>query len=137
MLFLLVTHSIISSHFSISSPNNTRIFIMWADNDEVSVLKALRSSNSIYIYFNCPSPVIFLINFFIVVQVQLSPFSHHHAPHPTLLRLPPLNLYTYMFLDVPTPIFPHYPSLPLPSDYCQFVPYFNVTGYILHACLFC
>ena len=39
----------------------------------------------------------------------------------------------YTFLDGPSPIFPHYPPLPLPPGYCQFVLYFNVFGYILPA----
>ena len=54
-------------------------------------------------------------------------------------NLPPLALSMcplYMFLDGPSPIFPHYPSS-LPSGYCQFVLYFNVSGYILLAYLLC
>ena len=82
---------------------------------------------------------------FIVVQVQLSPFSHHHFPplHPP--HLPPSILSTHlslsmglctcslMTLSVLSPVIPSY----LPSGYCQFVLYFNVSGYILLACLFC
>ena len=68
-----------------------------------------------YIYF------FFIDWLFIVVQVYLSPFSCHHFPpphpsppphpqsyHPLALSLGPL----YMFLDDPSPSFPHYP-LPL------------------------
>ena len=51
---------------------------------------------------------------FIVVQVQLSPFSCHHFPPPTHLHLPSSILPKlsmgplYMFLDDPSPSFPHF-----------------------------
>ena len=40
-----------------------------------------------------------------------------------------------MFLNDPSPYFPCYPPH-APFGYCQFVLYFNVSGYILLACLF-
>ena len=63
--------------------------------------------------------LVFIIIIFIVVQVQLcliSPPLHPQCPaYPYLLPsiLPPLALsmcLLYMFLDGPSPIFPHYPS---------------------------
>ena len=89
--------------------------------------------------------LLFLINFFLVVQVQLSPFSSHHSPHPThphphprsysplTLSMCPL----YMFLDDTSPISPPLSLSLLPSGYHQFVLYFSVSGYILLASLFC
>ena len=71
-------------------------------------------------------------------------FPPHHYPLPTIptphpqpyrplaLSMCPL----YMFLDDHSPYFPHY-ALLLPSGYCQFVFYFNVSGSVLFACLFC
>ena len=56
--------------------------------------------------------------FFYVVQVQLSPFSHHQFPyiiHPQSIHTLALSMGPlYMFLDDPSPSFPHYPSLPSP-----------------------
>ena len=74
--------------------------------------------------------------FFIVVQVQSSPFS----PHPTHPCLPPLILHPFgfihvSFIHVPWWPFPFFPIIP--SGYCQFVLYFSVSGYILFAWLFC
>ena len=89
--------------------------------------------------------VFFLLYFFIVVQVRLSPLSTHHAPpphppppshlNPTSLWLCPQVLYTCSLTT--RPLFPLLIPRPLPSGYCQFVLYFNVSGYILLACLFC
>ena len=42
----------------------------------------------------------------------------------------------YMFLKI-LPLFPSIIPLDLPSGYCQCVLNFNVSGYILFACLFC
>ena len=58
--------------------------------------------------------------------------SHPQSYSPLALSVGP----SYMFLDDPSHSFPCYPS-PCPSGYCQFALYFNVTGYILLACLFC
>ena len=65
---------------------------------------------------------IFFLSFFhfIVVQVQLSPFSPTHDPLCTHPSLPPSNLPSlalsicpvFMFLDGPSPIIPCYPSPP-------------------------
>ena len=88
--------------------------------------------------------VVFLI-YFSVVQVQLSPCSPHHFPYPTDPHFSPLILSLTFgfvhgaFIHVPqnsSPFSTHYP-LPPPSGYCQFVLNFNVSGYILLACLFC
>ena len=57
---------------------------------------------------------------FVVVQVQLSPFSPTMTPRPTNPRLPPWNLLPlalsmcplHVFFDGPSPIFPHYPLPP-------------------------
>ena len=74
---------------------------------------------------------------------------HFHSTMPPLLsppHLPPLNLlHPFGFVHVS---FIHVPDLPplhhlllslslLLSDYCQIVLYFNVSGYILLASLFC
>ena len=88
--------------------------------------------------------IFFLVNFFqiffIVVQVQLSPFSCHHfpPPHPPppttlipiLLWLCQWVLYTCSLMTLPF----LFPIIPLPSGYCQFALHFNVSGYILLAC---
>ena len=63
-----------------------------------------------------------IVFFLIVVQVQLSPFSPHHVPHPIHPRFPTSNLLPLglsmgplnMVLDGLSPIFPQYPSLPSP-----------------------
>ena len=82
--------------------------------------------------------------FFIVVQVQLCPFSPHHSSHPTHPYSPPLNsplwLCPYVLHTCSLMLLPHYSLLYLsllPSDYCQIVLYFNVSGFVLLACLFC
>ena len=82
---------------------------------------------------------------FIVVQVQLSPFSCHHFPPPHPPPPPTLNPSPFGFVHgsfthVPWRPFSFIPMLspsPLPSGYYQFVLYFNVPGYIFLACLFC
>ena len=61
--------------------------------------------------------------------------THHHLHLQSLHPLPfPWIFYTCSLMTSPllSPIIP----LPLPSGYCQFVLYFNVSGYILLACLF-
>ena len=83
--------------------------------------------------------------FFIVVQVQLSPFlTHFSTPPPSHPHYPPLILFAFgfvqvRFIEVPENPFPFPLIIPsyLPSGYCQFVLNFNVSGYILLACLFC
>ena len=80
--------------------------------------------------------------FFIVVQVQLSPFSPHHSPQlqilppdPTLPWFCLCVLYRCSWKPFPIPSPPIIPSH-IPSGYCQFVLNFNVSGYILLAYLF-
>ena len=63
-----------------------------------------------------------------------TPTSHPRSYPPLVLSMGPL----YMFLHNPSPSFLPLPSShTLPSSYCQFVLYFNVSGYILLTCLFC
>ena len=77
-----------------------------------------------------------------VVQVQLSPFSPHQTPPPhpsTPPILKPTHLWLcacvlYMCSLMTLPLLS--PSLLL-SGYYQFVLYFNVSGWILLAYLFC
>ena len=84
------------------------------------------------------------LKLFIVVQVQMSPFPPHHSPHPSYPYFPPLILTPFGFVyvyfihvpDNPSPFPPIIPSH-LPSGYCQFVLNFNVSGYVLLACLSC
>ena len=88
-----------------------------------------------------PSPLGFVHVSFIVVSENPSPFpppfppqpSPPPSPHPT-----PLGFVHVSFIVVsvnPSPFSPIIPSH-LPSGYCQIVLHFNVSGYILLACLF-
>ena len=77
--------------------------------------------------------------YFLIVQVQLSPFSPHHGPLPHSSSPPTLEPIPFDFVHVS---FIHVLMAlllislsPSPSGYCQFVLYFNVPGYILLACL--
>ena len=108
------------------------------------------SSAGFFIYF-------IYLNFFIVVQIQLSPFSCHHfsLPHPHPPSFLPLALSMgplHMFLEEPSPFSRYPPTPPLwflsvccycnkltvcQLGYCKFVLYFNISGRILLACLFC
>ena len=84
----------------------------------------------------------FHFNFLLLFKYSCLQFHLTTTPCLTHPRLPPVSLLPlalsmcplFMFLDNPSPILPHCP-LPLPSGYCQFVLYFNVSGYILFACL--
>ena len=89
---------------------------------EINVIKNL----SFLIYFN----------FLIVVQLQLSPFSHPHLPPSILTRFSFVHGSFIHVLWWPFPFFPPLFLSFLPSGYCQFVLYFNVSGYILLACLY-
>ena len=80
------------------------------------------SRSSLFLFFYCCSSTI--------VSIFTPPL-----PRPTQPCFPPSNLHPLalsmcplcMLLDRPSPIFPHCPS-PIPSGYCQFVLYFNVSG---------
>ena len=71
---------------------------------------------------------------FVVVQVQLSPFSPHHAPlcHPSFpptLEPTPFGFVHMSFIHVPWQPFSYSLLLsffPLLYGYCQFVRYFNM-----------
>ena len=91
-------------------------------------------------FFFCFLKISFYYSSSTVVSIFTPPAPCPTHPHLPPSNLPPLALSMcplYMFLGGPSPIFPHYPSPPNPSDYCQFVLYFSVSGYILLACLFC
>ena len=84
---------------------------------------------------------VFAVNFLIVVQVQLSLFSPHHSPQshsspPPTLKPIPFGFVHVSFIHAPWWTFPCFSPLSLsvhPFGYYQFVLYFNVSGYILHA----
>ena len=79
---------------------------------------------------------------FIVVQLQLPEFCPYHSPppqsnpHPSLASTFPLSFVHVSSIIVPQNPSPITPSH-LPSAYSQFVLNFNVSSYILLACLFC
>ena len=83
-----------------------------------------------FAYFYCCSST--LVSIF---TLPWSPTPTISASHPRTypLWLFPCVLCTYSLMDFS--LFP--PIIPLPSGYCQFVLYFNVSCYILLACLFC
>ena len=60
-------------------------------------------------YAHLDDPNIF--TFFIVVQVELSPFSPHHSPYPSHPHFPPLILTPFGFVHVS---FIHVPWWPFP-----------------------
>ena len=65
--------------------------------------------------------------------------SNNTETQPSPLILPHFGFAHVSFIHVPEnpSLSPHNCPLPLPSGYCQFGLYFNVSGYILLACLFC
>ena len=124
---------------------------LWSDHPD-----RLTSHLTSYIVIKMLLTIIFILYFtslyicflillkFIVVQVQLSLFPHHHFPLPHPPPLPTLNttllwlclcvLYACSLMTLPfSPLI----SPPSFRWYCQFVLYFNISGYILRACLFC
>ena len=79
----------------------------------------------IYLFYCCSS---------IIVSISPYPNSPPWLP-PWNLPLFSLSMCSlYMFLDSPSPIFPHYPS---PSGYCQFVYYISLFPclWLYFACL--
>ena len=83
-----------------------------------------------HIFYCCSSTVVF-ISPTTPPPPQLSPLS---TLDPTPVWFSPCVLYRYSWKHFPFP-----PTIPshLFSHYCQFVLNFNVSGYILIACLFC
>ena len=68
------------------------------------------------------------------------PPPRHPPPHTSLLstlKPTPFGFVHYTCSLTAFLLFPLLSLAPLPSGYCQFVLYFNVSGYILLACLFC
>ena len=94
-----------------------------------------------------PPSLLSLLHFLCLFKKLLFKYSCLHfplttpapSPPPTLNPIPlwfcPCVLYIFslMTLSLFTSIIPS----TLPSCYCQFVLYFNVSGYVLLACLFC
>ena len=86
---------------------------------------------------------LFIDIYFNVVQVVTSIFPPPWSPAPCIptsypqtypIWLCPCVFYTCSLVDLP--LFCPIITLPHPSGYCQFVLYFNLSGYILLACLF-
>ena len=84
------------------------------------------------------------IYFLLLFNYSCSHFSPSPSPCPTHPDLQPSILPAFVFfhgsfIHVPCWPFLYFPPLSLlgPSGPCQFVLYFNVSGYILLACLFC
>ena len=77
------------------------------------------------------------------IVVSISPLSLSPVPpiltsHPQSCPLLALSMSPlHMFLDDPSPVFPHYPPVPSPLVTVSLFFYYNVSGYILLACLFC
>ena len=80
------------------------------------------------IFFYCCSSTVVSIS-----ALTPCPIYPHLPPWTNPLWLCPCVLYTCSLIALPL----FSPIIPLPSGYCQFVVYFNVSGYILLACLFC
>ena len=77
----------------------------------------------------------------IVVPIPPSPSPYSRPTHPnhipTFNPTPPLCPCPWILYTCSFPFFaPLWPS-PLPSGYCQCIPYFHVSVYILLSCLFC
>ena len=92
----------------------------------------------------CHLLIFSLFFFFVVVQVQLSPFTFHYSPLPQpsalpILILPPFGFVHVSFIHVLETLSPFPPIIRchLPSGSCQFVLNFNVSGYMLLARLLC
>ena len=97
--------------------------------------------NSVFSHFCFPLSLFFLLLF----KYSGLHFPPTIPPNPSHPHLPPLILppawfcpcvlYTCFLTTLPP--FPPLSFSPFPSGYCQFVLYFNVSGCILLACLFC
>ena len=73
-------------------------------------------------------------------HITTHPCHTHSCLPPSNLPPSPFGFVHVSFIHVPWWLFPYYSPLsppPLLSGYCQFVLYFNVSGCILLACLFC
>ena len=84
------------------------------------------------LFFNCYSVTVVPVFPPLPSSAHPIPSSHSQFPHccPCLWVIYTCSLSSLLFFP---PLFP----LPLPSGYCQFVLYFNVSACILLACLFC
>ena len=81
-------------------------------------------------FYCCSSPV---------VSIFLPPRPPPQPSPPRTLKPTVFGFVHVSFIHVPWWLLPYFPPLSLyllPSGYCQFVLYFNVSGYILLACLF-
>ena len=95
-------------------------FLSFSYNLEIIKQKYKIIKNNYFLLLHLQHFFFLSISTFIVVQVQLSPFSPHHSPllHPSpALTLEPIPFVlslcpSYLFLDGPSPIFSHYPSPP-------------------------
>ena len=131
-----------------------QINITWAElNKGINIMNqgslqaiwSINTTKELTVLFHLFFLILFYLNFFIVVQVQLFPFSCHHFPRhhphplPTLnlspLWLCPWVLYTCSLMTLS--FFPAVIPFHFSSGDCQFVLYVNVSGSILLAYLFC
>ena len=97
------------------------------------------------IHWATPARAIFFfsLHFLLLFKYRCLYFPYTNPPtQPS--QFPPLILTLFgfvhvSFIDVPENLLPSSPIIPsyLPSGYCHFVVNFNVSGYILLACLFC
>ena len=105
------------------------VFIWFGDQDDAGFIKSVWEPSIFLIFlFVC-------FNYLIVVRLQLSAFTLYHSPPPNHLHLPCPVSTPPRFVHVSFIVVPENPStLPsiipshLPSDYCQIVLNFNVSG---------
>ena len=97
-------------------------------------------SLNLYYIFYYVILLLFLLFKYHCLHFPTTTFSHHTHPYFPPLLLPPRFGFVHgSFINVPWwhhPFFPPLSPSSLPSGYCQFVLYFNVSGYIWLTCLF-